>query len=157
MRCYHCDQPLTPGEHFCPHCGALTEAPPQAQAPQAQQAVCPACRAAVPPGSSFCPVCGAALRAGAVPPLPVGPAPQPTQGGFGGLNGRGSLPGWGKIAAGGLGGLMLGSLLGGHHGGLGGVGGDDRDGGWGGGDRDGGWGDEGGGWGGDGGGSDGGD
>ncbi len=155
MRCYHCDQPLTPGEHFCPHCGALTEAPQQA--PQAQQAVCPACRAAVPPGSSFCPVCGAAFRAGAVPPMPVGPVPQPAQGGFGGLNGWGGVPNWGKVALGGVGGLMLGSLLGGHHGGLGGFGGDDRDGGWGGSDRDGGWGDDGGGWGGDGGGSDGGD
>ncbi len=65
MRCYHCDQPLTQGEHFCPRCGTAADAPQQVQ--QAQQVVCPVCRAAVPPGSSFCPACGAALRAGAAP------------------------------------------------------------------------------------------
>jgi len=100
MRCYHCGQPLTPDEHFCPFCGA-------------------------------------ALRAGAVPPMPVGPAPQSTQGGFGGLNGQGGVSNWGKVALGGVGGLMLGSLLGGHHGGLG-WGDDERDGGWGGDGSDGG-------------------
>jgi len=113
MRCYHCDQPLTSGDRFCPHCGAPSGPP--------QLAVCPTCRGTVPAGSAFCPACGASLRAAAPGgPLPVGAA---------GPSVAGGIPGWGKIAAGGLGGLMLGSLLGGHHGGLGGFGG------WGG-DRD---------------------
>ncbi len=59
-------------------------------------------------------------------------------GGLGGLNGPGGLggvPNWGKIALGGVGGLMLGSLLGGHHGGFGWG---DHDEGWGGDGGDGG-------------------
>lgn len=70
------------------------------------------------------------LNAALIPLLYSVGAPSPT---------RGGMPDWGKIALGGAGGLMLGSLLGGHHGGI--LGGGDHDEGWGGGD----WGDGGGG------------
>jgi hypothetical protein len=113
MRCYHCDQPLAPGDRFCPHCGAPS-GPPQPLA-------CPQCHTPAPAGAAFCSSCGTALTAR--PPGPPPPAAAPP------LPGRG-MPDWGKIALGGAGGLMLGSLLGGHHGGF--LGGGDHDEDWGG-------------------------
>lgn len=130
MHCAHCGATLDVGDGFCPRCGAAaTPTPP---------ATCPTCRAAVPRSAAFCPACGAELRSGAPSPfVPTGapappphtPAPVPPTGGLG----------WGKVALGGLGGLLAGQLLGG--GGWGGRGlfsgpeWDDREG------RDGGWGD----------------
>ena len=119
MRCYHCDQPLGPGDRFCPHCGAASGPP--------QPLVCPRCHAAAPNGAAFCANCGAALYAPAAGPVPpIAATPPPVGGG---------MPNWSKIALGGAGGLMLGSLMGGHHGG--GFGWGDHHEGWG--DRDEGW------------------
>lgn len=114
MRCHHCDQSLGADDRFCPRCGAPSG--------PLQTFACPQCRAAAPAGSAFCPHCGAALYAppaGSMPPAATAPAPVPGKG----LD-------WSKIALGGAGGLVLGSLLSGHHGGL--FGGDDHDEGWGG-------------------------
>jgi len=135
MHCIHCGTTLGTDDRFCPRCGAPTASTPPG--------TCPTCRAAVPAGAAFCPACGADVRSGAATPFlpagappPVRAQPPPPVASSGG-------PGWGKVALGGLGGLLAGQLLGGGGWGGGGLFGgrgwgdrEDRDEGWG--DRDGG-------------------
>ncbi len=119
MRCNHCGQMLTEGSHFCSYCGVPGE--------QGQSTLCSRCGAPIAPNTAYCSSCGTALYGGTPTPAFPGRSPYypPVQ--QGGAN-------WGKFALGGLGGLLLGSLLGGFHG---------AELGWG--DRNEGWGDGGGG------------
>jgi len=114
MRCNHCGQMLTEGSRFCSYCGTPSE--------QGQPILCPRCGAPIASNATYCSSCGTALYGGTLTPAIPGRPPYypPVQ--QGGVN-------WGKFALGGLGGLFLGSLLGGFHGG--GLGWGERNEGWG--------------------------
>ena len=118
MPCTQCGTTLAPDVRCCPHCGAASAAlPPRS---------CPTCRTALPVGAAFCPACGAEARSGSaapfLPPGPAAPALPPT---------TPALPNggawWGKVALGGLGGLLAGQMLGGGGGLFGGRGWGERD------------------------------
>ncbi|GEM_PF-3876085 len=121
--CPACEQAVSPDAQFCNHCGAAIN-------PNAQRA-CPRCGAGNPAVSRFCASCGSSLVAAAGGATPPATAPTNPLGGIG-------KPPWGQLALGGLGGLLVGSLLGSGRGLFGGFGWGDRDGG---GDR--GWGGDG--------------
>jgi len=117
MHCTHCGTTLKADDRFCPRCGASTTSTPPG--------ICPTCHAPVPVGAAFCPACGADVRSGTATPFlpagtpgpaPVAPPPAAPNGSF-----------WGKVALGGLGGLLAGQLLGGGGGLFGGRGWGDRD------------------------------
>jgi hypothetical protein len=115
--CSSCGQPLGADVQFCGRCGAAVNA----GAPRA----CPSCGATNPALSRFCERCGVSLLGGSTA-QPAAPPPGPAAG-----LGK---PAWGQLAAGGLAGMLLGSLFGGHRGLFGGPDFDGRDGGGDGGD-----------------------
>ena len=120
--CRSCGRPLPADALFCGVCGA--------PAPAAGGRPCASCGQANPYDARFCSRCGASLTAGP-PATPTGP-PARRPGGD-------NTP-WGQVALGGLGGLLLGSLLGRGRGGWGGYGDwDGRGGGWDAGGDGGGW------------------
>ena len=113
--CRNCGKSLPIDAQFCGVCGA----PSSVAGPH----TCASCGQANPGDARFCSRCGAALATAAAASAP--PAAPPAAAGGG--------PAWGQVALGGLGGLVVGSLLGGGRGGWGGFGGGDAD------DYNGGW------------------
>jgi len=110
--CRSCGQLLSLNATFCTACGAVVSSGALAARPR--------CGSANPVSSRFCAQCGASMGA----PWGGGwAAPNRPMRGLLGSAGKGS---WGKLALGGLGGMLLGSLLGGGRGLFGGFG--DRDG-----------------------------
>lgn len=90
--CHACGRPLEADSQFCRVCGAPT--------PAAGERRCLRCGGANQFDARFCGHCGASVTE-----PPTGAAPSTS-----------AAPPWGQIALGGLGGLLVGSLLGGGRG-----------------------------------------